>query len=353
MKAISPLKETLKHELGWNQARITFLSHFLLALICKESVNLKKVAKAFYGKAQVASNYRRINRFFQKYELDYSQIARLLVSLFDLPDRWVLSLDRTNWKFGQLNINILMLSITYQGTAIPVIWNLLPKRGNSNSDERIEIIERFVRIFGKERIACLTGDREFIGETWLTWLEKQQILFCIRIRKNILVQGSRSTNRIPVYRLFSGLKQQEFMILNQSKLIMGVHIRMIGLRVKGDWVILITNDNPQYALSNYKRRWEIETLFGCLKSRGFNLEDTHLNQLERINKLVALLSIAFAWAYRIGIWMNQIKAIKLKKHGRLAQSIFRYGLDWLIQILFNISDRKSDFRFATKFLSST
>lgn len=54
---------------------------------------------------------------------------------------------------------------------------------------------------------------------------------------------------------------------------------------------LATNDNPEFALSNYKLRWEIETLFGCLKLRGFNLEDIYLNKFERSNKLIALLSM--------------------------------------------------------------
>ncbi|WP_410520711.1 transposase [Candidatus Tisiphia endosymbiont of Dioctria rufipes] len=40
--------------------------------------------------------------------------------------------------------------------------------------------------------------------------------------------------------------------------------------------IIATNDNPYQALDIYKRRWEIENLFACLKTRGFNFENTHL-----------------------------------------------------------------------------
>ena len=41
-------------------------------------------------------------------------------------------------------------------------------------------------------------------------------------------------------------------------------------------------------------RWQIETLFGCLKTRGFNFEDTHLTDPERLSKLLGLLALAFA-----------------------------------------------------------
>ena len=53
-------------------------------------------------------------------------------------------MDRTNWQWGKKNINILMLSITYKGIAIPLFWSLLDKKGNSNTSERIALMERFI-----------------------------------------------------------------------------------------------------------------------------------------------------------------------------------------------------------------
>ncbi len=51
------------------------------------------------------------------------------------------------------------------------------------------------------------------------------------------------------------------------------------------------------------------------------------DQLERISKLLAVLSIAFLWAYLAGIDRHEnIKPIKIKKHGRKAYSFFKYGL---------------------------
>jgi transposase len=101
-------------------------------------------------------------------------------------------------------------------------------------------------------------------------------------------------------------------------------------------VIIATNDKPQEALSIYKKRWEIETLFACLKTRGFNFENTHMVHLDRISKLLGLLSIAFTFAYIVGQWQHEeIKPIKLKRHGRKAISLFRYGLDYLRRIFLN------------------
>mgnify|MGYP000848173085 FL=1 len=57
-----------------------------------------------------------------------------------------LGIDRTNRKLGQTDIFILMLGITYQGVAF-LLFKMLNKRGNSNTRERIELIERFIQIW--------------------------------------------------------------------------------------------------------------------------------------------------------------------------------------------------------------
>jgi len=52
-----------------------------------------------------------------------------------------LALDRTNWKFGDKNINILVLGVVYQGVAFPVLFTMMNKRGNSSTAERIDLME--------------------------------------------------------------------------------------------------------------------------------------------------------------------------------------------------------------------
>jgi len=80
---------------------------------------------------------------------------------------------------------------------------------------------------------------------------------------------------------------------------------------------------------------EVETLFGCLKTRGFCLEATHVTEPERLKKSLALVALAFCWAHVTGEWLSAQKPLPVKKHGRKAQSIFRLGLDHLRRILCN------------------
>lgn len=105
---------------------------------------------------------------------------------------------------------------------------------------------------------------------------------------------------------------------------------LAGLRLAdGELLIVATNENPANAIVCYGLRWQIETLFGCLKGRCFHFEDTHIINPERIKKLLVLLTVALCWAHKTGEWQQQEKPIKIKKHGSPAICLFRYGLDYL------------------------
>ncbi len=97
------------------------------------------------------------------------------------------------------------------------------------------------------------------------------------------------------------------------------------------------------ALEDYKKRQGIETLFQCLKGRGHNFEDTHMTFPDRIDKLIALLAIAFSRCHATGEWRHSQKPIKIKKHGRKAVSIFRPGLDHIGRFQHNISELYHEF----------
>ena len=95
----------------------------------------------------------------------------------------------------------------------------------------------------------------------------------------------------------------------------------------------------------------MHNLFKALKTSGFNIEDTHLSDIDRINKLLALVIFAFTWAYLAGVYLDSIRPIKIKKHGRRAKSLFKYGLTYLASVLF--SNDIDKFIECCKFLSCT
>jgi len=144
----------------------------------------EKLAVAFDTDVNVDSSLRRIQRFIAEYMLDTKLIARFVFSLLPHKGPYRLTMDRTNWKFGTSDINILVIAVVYQGVAFPVLYKMMPKFGNSSTRERIELMEEFIKLFGVESIDCLLADREFVGKEWLAYLNWRHIRYHIRIREN-------------------------------------------------------------------------------------------------------------------------------------------------------------------------
>jgi transposase len=277
--------------------------------------------------------------------IDFNAVAWFIMVLFDfLSCYFYLTFDRTNWKWGKKDINILMLAIAYKGIAIPIYWILLNKKGNSSTRERIALTQRFITQFGKKWITKFLADREFVGKKWFEWLKSENIDFAIRIKKNNLATNSRG-EFVPVQNLFRNLKVGETMILMGARTVYETSVYLSALRLEdGELLIVATAKCCTDAIESYAKRWEIETLFSCLKSRGFNFEDTHVTDRRRIKSLLFVLVIAFCWAHRVGEWHHEnVKPIKLKKHQRPEKSIFRLGLDVISECLFKLKfDRKKD-----------
>lgn len=349
-RQVRQLHHVLQGHFGWHKARITFTAAFILSLVKLNRVNFAKLANALNGQVKPQSNYRRIQRFFAEFDIPYEAVTRLILHLLPIKTDFIVSIDRTNWKLGKFNINILTAGIIYEGVAFPICWMLLPKRGNSNSDERIDLMKQVLTRIPKSHIRVVVADREFIGREWFAWLDTQNIPFIIRIKENALV--SSADREIPIKKLFENLYIHQQVSLQRPRRVYDLPVYVSALRLKDQYLILASNQQGQSALEAYKKRWGIEVLFANLKSRGFNLEETHLIHQDRIEKLIALLTIACTWAHIIGEWIALTKPLKVKNHGRREKSLFRYGLDHLQYVLLNIHQRAQQFLICIRLLSN-
>jgi hypothetical protein len=88
------------------QGRMACFVNMLLALIVTRATNLNKLACAFASDAQQLSRYRRLQRFFANFKIDYDLVAGFIFRLFFITGgKWYLAIDRTNWQWGN-DINV-------------------------------------------------------------------------------------------------------------------------------------------------------------------------------------------------------------------------------------------------------
>ncbi len=339
-----------------NLARIKFFGLFIMALCKVQTVCFEKLAVSFDCEAKIESSLRRIQRFMAEYTLDTALIAKIVFALLPHKPPYRLALDRTNWKFGSVDINILVLAVVYKGVALPLMFTMMPKFGNSSTNERIELMQRYVDLFGASTIDCLLADREFVGEKWIGFLNSNHIRYHIRIRENFWVIIPRNKHQAKASWLFNDLRINQCRFFRGIVNINGQLCYLSGSKVmskegKPELQIIVSFNKPEQAQSFYKERWQIESAFKAIKSSGFDIESTHLIDLDRIAKLVSLILVAFVWVYRIGIHLDEIRPIVIKKHGRRAKSFFKHGLNNLAKALH--SSNTEEFKLLCGFLSCT
>jgi len=143
-----------------NLARKKFVFLFIMAMIKMRAVQFREVAQALNDHVKVSSNETRIQDFFREVCLDYEQVALLLAMFLPRRGKVTLCIDRTEWDFGRCQVNVLMIVVRCKDITIPLYFELLDnKSGNSNTDDRIDLLKKCIALLG-ERISLFLGDRE-------------------------------------------------------------------------------------------------------------------------------------------------------------------------------------------------
>lgn len=219
-----------------------------------------------------------------------------------------------------------MVLVGFGDLQIPLYWEMLDnKSGNSNSNDRIKLLDFCLNLIGKERVGLIVGDREFIGHKWLKYLKDNDLPFVMRMPKHHLITNRNGQQRT-ISEFTFGSNTPILLIDCQVDGVWG-HAWLKGLE-DGDYLFLFGTATPKFMGQFYQKRWTIEACFQNLKGRGFNLESTHVKCLDKLKKLVAMVSISYCFCVSLGVYFhNKIQKIKFKKHGYKATSFSRHGLN--------------------------
>lgn len=245
--------------------------------------------------------------------------------------------------------NLLVIGLLYKGVCIPLVWQDLNRAGNSSSAERLALVDRFLAWWGKTGLPLptlyLVGDREFIGQHWLMGLERRQIHYVMRLKRNRTFEvwqryskGKRKVRLSVLQRWLQRTGRAYAEIVLADELIAPVVMLPLDQPSgkEGNYLYLITNrDCPDEVQTLYRIRWQIEVCFKHLKTNGFHLEDLNRTQPHKIELMFGVLTLTYALAVREGIltYTDQEQAVPVKQYANgqqtLAKSVFRKGLTQL------------------------
>ena len=338
----------LNSALDINLARLKCLTLLVSSLLRHRTVNLTILATQNLTGAKNESCYRRFQDFFLNGKIPLIALGKLILSKIPKPSEgWTLSMDRTNWKYGKRHINILTIGIVVNNVAIPIVWRVLPqktKRGNSNTKHRIAILKKLLKLMAPEEIYVLTMDREFGGEKWLKWLDDKDVGYIVRIKSNIIV-GQKAARKHRVTGKVRTVERKELWGMKvffaskviQSKGRRDSHLYIVSNRFMG-----------KEALKLYRKRWGIEQLFSHLKKRGFDLEATHMSEAAKLEKLFALVTLAFLFSFG---WGCHLRATRKATKAMKRKSLFRQGLEDILRLLTNSHLLAEEFRDFVRWLN--
>lgn len=333
---LAPLIATLRPHFELGKTRLETLAVLLVELANGRTINLSHLASQFPGPALHASNYRRLQRFFQFVRLDTDTAIRLVVRILTLGQPRLLALDRTQWALGSSEVNILVLAVVTRRFQVPLVWTLLDHRGCSNTEQRIDLMERYVRLFGASSIKAVLADREFIGTEWIEFLNENNIPFVIRLKENMRFQREDGSVRDFPTLLRKHRRGTWTGWLSDMKTTAEGKLQFAAKRIRnGELLIVATNlDDGPRSLNLYRRRWDVECLLADAKTRGFNSEDTHITDPAKLGNLLVIIALAVTWAYRCATRIMGRKDIRRKMHVRREKSWFRTRFDalrnWII-----------------------
>ena len=331
---IRSLPKLLYIFLDWHPARIKTFSGLILAVVKAKTVRIKELAMHIESEGNLHAKIIKVERLFLKQIVDFVNIGKIILNLLNNPGKLRIAIDRTNWQFGNKDLNFFVAAIVYGNISIPITCLLLDKKGNSSTDERKKLIEQILKIVSKEMIELILADREFIGEEWFKYLGEYELPFAIRIKKSEQIKHLNG-GKMKLGKYFSNMQIGESKTI-ETKLYCNIAIKITCMQLEREQVFIASNVLiGERVLLAYKQRWSIERTFKALKTSGFNIEDTHMSDHKKLKILFAIVSLSLAICVVAGEIKNNIKPIVVKKHGRKLYSLFTYGFDWLKDYFFN------------------
>ena len=323
------------------------LSIMLNLLQIFRKVKLEELAKAFPLPILFESRRKKLKRFLESDFLTIEAIwipiiSKWMETEFKPKEVIYIAIDRTQWAM----INILMVSLVVNNRAIPLYFELIDHRGNSDLQCQKSILSRVLSFLQKYTVVVL-GDREFCSVELARWLNLQEsVYFCLRLKKSTYIQieeetwtSLRNLGLLPGMSLYyQGVKVTKTKGFCPINVVGKWKRKYRGMTAEEGWFLLTNFDQLEQAVSAYQRRMGIEEMFRDFKMGGYNLESTKLSG-HRLYSLILLISLAYSQATLAG---RAIKAKGVSKYiGRIKEkhrsfrrhSDFYFGLsapDWLL-----------------------
>lgn len=311
--------------------RFEKLTKFIYCVIKKRESSLQKIGEGIEEDIDVESKVKKVKRFLKSKYTDYQSfflpfIASFLAGLGTVP-RLFIVIDGSVVGNGCM---ALMVSLVHGKRSIPLAWLVRKqKKGHMSVELHIDILKQVAALLPSSPEIILLGDGEFDSVELQELACSQGWNYVLRTAKNTLIE-TQNGEQFNLGDCYPESTQDHFWLPDTyfSKHRYGVVNCLVWHHR--------AHENPIYLVSNlgyapdimafYKKRFSIETIFGDIKSRGFNLQKLRVKDPEMISNVLIIVCLAFLIVFALGLNQQQIKISRIIRKDRVGDySVFQVG----------------------------
>lgn len=277
-----------------------------LGVIASESSQLMAIARKMSTERQIESMERRLRRFIDNpnWTMDQFMVewTRWVVTCLKAK-RLHLLVDES--KIAD-RMGVMMLGVAFDGRCIPLAWRCY--KGNSAEgyppEGQVEVIVallELVRAALPDDTAVLVSADRGIGTSpdLCRRVEGLGFKYLFRITKQCKMRLGAGEWESIFDKARRGEIWQAQGIVFKKRGRLPTNIRTIWDRDCAEPWILITNEAKLSGTEYARRNWQ-EQSFRDLKSGGWNWSRSFLRCPQRMTRLIAILTVAYAWTISLG-----------------------------------------------------
>ncbi len=320
-------------------SQLANLVRLMEGLYESRSVHLSRIASNLTARATNGSVVAQLNRFLGNDQVDvralYEPIARELLQQAARVGRVILIMDSTKVGF---NSQLLMVSLAYQGRALPLIWTWLAyPKGHSLTATQVGLLSILRTWLPRQAQVALVGDTEF-GRCWLLEeLEYWGWQYALRQSRQNRVWRRQDSGFLSLDQIElrgQGVQWFPHTLLTEEN---SLPTHLLGYWADGQdtpWWLATNLQTPAEVLALYPYRMWTEEMFGDMKGNGFDLEATHLRHTHKLNRLTFAVSLLYVRLVALGVELTKLgRAREVDRPDRRDLSFFRRGFDFLKRCL--------------------
>lgn len=352
---MKPLLSTGKKLSPSDQNRLDTLSKVIFSIIHSGESSLQKIGNALPDGTDIESRVKKTKRFLDSKYTDHKSYFLPMIAPFlqGLSGKGELVIAIDGSDVGK-DCTALMVSVCWKKRALPICWLVRKcKKGHLPVSAHLEVLTVLQGLLPNDCKVVLLGDGEFDSIGQQAFCKGHGWQYVARTAKDTLVQGSDGER----YRLDSVrvCNSNETLFIEDiyftAKRYGPINCLVAYNKKERACMYWVTNmDYGPDVITYYKKRFSIETIFGDIKSRGFNIHRTKVGDAERLDKLLIVVCIAFLVVFAFATFERQLKPYlgKILRKDRLDDySTFQIGLRamqfWIANRLKLFKEFKKDF----------